>query len=128
MYEHLVHPSSGAAHVSLATLPRMRDRCLRLGSAGKTFSFTGWKVGWVAGPAPLLAPAMKAHQFLVFTVAGCLQRAVAHGLDHEEAFYTCVSGHSLCLLTRIIITNTHTNTQSPLPPPKNNPKRPGRRV
>jgi aspartate/methionine/tyrosine aminotransferase len=49
VYEHLVLPP--AAHVSLRALPGMADRCLRLGSAGKTFSFTAWKVGWVTGPA-----------------------------------------------------------------------------
>ncbi len=85
VYEHLVFPP--AQHLSLRGLPGTAERSIRLGSAGKTFSFTAWKIGWVTGPAALLAPIVKAHQFLVFTVASNLQRAVAHGLDHEEQFY-----------------------------------------
>lgn len=85
VYEHLVF--GGKKHVSLRGLPHMKERSIRLGSAGKTFSFTAWKIGWVTGPASLLAPITKAHQFLVFTVPSSLQRAVAHGLDHESAFY-----------------------------------------
>ncbi|KAF8065925.1 dapC [Scenedesmus sp. PABB004] len=85
VYEHLVLPPH--AHVSLAALPGMVRRCVRLGSAGKTFSFTAWKVGWMTGPAALLAPVIKAHQFVVFTVAANLQHAVAYGLDEESGFY-----------------------------------------
>uniref|UniRef100_A0A7S0RQZ7 Aminotransferase class I/classII large domain-containing protein n=1 Tax=Chlamydomonas leiostraca TaxID=1034604 RepID=A0A7S0RQZ7_9CHLO len=85
VYEHLVF--GGAQHVSLRSLPGMAERSVRLGSAGKTFSFTAWKVGWVTGPARLLAPIIKAHSFLVFTVSSSLQRGVAHGLDHESSFY-----------------------------------------
>lgn len=61
-----------------------------MGSAGKTFSFTAWKVGWVTGPASLMAPVVKAHQFLVFTIPSNLQRAVAAGLDSEGSFYRYV--------------------------------------
>ncbi|GLC43274.1 hypothetical protein PLESTB_001491600 [Pleodorina starrii] len=85
VYEHLVF--GGAKHISLRSLPGMAERCVRLGSAGKTFSFTAWKVGWMTGPARLLNPIIKAHQFLVFTVPSSLQRAVAHGLDNESGFY-----------------------------------------
>jgi len=74
-------------HVSLCTLPGMNARCVRLGSAGKTFSFTGWKVGWATGPDRLLAPMAKAHQFFTFTVPPALQHAVAHGLDRCRPFY-----------------------------------------
>lgn len=150
----------GMTHISLRSLPGMRERSIRLGSAGKTFSYTAWKVcgggprtstswsasptcmhshirytakywcnqtcirsrhlrvakprpgltshellhtcipnvqstrgcmwlqvGWMTGPARLLNPIIKAHQFLVFTVASNLQRAVAHGLDNESSFY-----------------------------------------
>jgi aspartate/methionine/tyrosine aminotransferase len=99
VYEHLVHPAptgSEAAttaesppheHVSLASLPGMAARCVRLGSAGKTFSFTGWKVGWATGPARLIAPMIKAHQFLTFTVPPAMQYGVAHGLQACRAFY-----------------------------------------
>ncbi|KAG1675147.1 hypothetical protein FOA52_003370 [Chlamydomonas sp. UWO 241] len=85
VYEHLVF--GGAVHVSPRSLPGMRERSIRLGSAGKTFSFTAWKIGWMTGPAALLAPIIKAHQFLVFTVPSNLQRAVAAGLDGETEFY-----------------------------------------
>jgi N-succinyldiaminopimelate aminotransferase len=65
----------------------MSPRSVRLGSAGKTFSFTGWKVGWATGPPNLLAPMIKAHQFLTFTVPPALQHGVAHGLERERSFY-----------------------------------------
>ncbi|MEY4967096.1 MAG: hypothetical protein RL274_2679 [Pseudomonadota bacterium] len=84
VYEHLVF--DGLAHIPLATLPGMRDRCLRIGSAGKIFSLTGWKVGWVTGPRRLVAVATKAHQFLTFTTPPALQLGVAHGLTHEMDF------------------------------------------
>ena len=152
MYEHLVF--EGSHHKSLRTFPGMADRTVRVGSAGKTFSFTAWKVclapecpcrprgvgamqlcapcmkhpcitfsmagslqhavacgldldhtivathclaecghlpqiGWVTGPAPLVSAVGKAHQFVTFTVASSLQRAVAYGLDNEAVFYTC---------------------------------------
>merc|ERR1712130_217760 len=57
------------------------------GSAGKTFSFTGWKIGWVTGPPRLIAAIAKAHQFLVFCLPGVLQKAVGHGLDNERSFF-----------------------------------------
>jgi aspartate/methionine/tyrosine aminotransferase len=148
VYEHLVF--EGSHHRSLRTFPGMADRTVRVGSAGKTLSFTAWKVrsfcvregvacgwrlwersgrkceaisvhsciscvfgvfavgwkaylaaqlqrrlvaqiGWVTGPARLVAAVSKAHQFVTFTVASSLQRAVAYGLDHEAVFYTCAS-------------------------------------
>eukprot|EP00884_Botryococcus_braunii_P006738 jgi/Botrbrau1/16065/Bobra.7_2s0036.1 len=85
VYEHLVF--DGSQHVSLRSLPGMAERCLRIGSAGKTFSFTGWKIGWLTGPKPLVAAAAKAHQFLTFTVASSLQRSVAYGLQNERSFF-----------------------------------------
>lgn len=85
VYEHLVFEPH--QHLSLRALPGMAERTIRLGSAGKTFSFTAWKVGWMTGPAQLLAPIIKAHQFLVFTVASNLQHAVAYGLDEADWFY-----------------------------------------
>lgn len=66
VYEHLVF--GGAKHVSMRSLPGMAERTLRLGSSGKSFSFTAWKVGWVTGPARVLGPIVKAHQYLVFTI------------------------------------------------------------
>lgn len=83
VYEHLVFPP--AHHRPLITLPDMRARCLRIGSAGKTFSATGWKVGWACGAPPLIDAAAGAHQFLTFTTPPNLQRAVAAGLRDGEA-------------------------------------------
>jgi aspartate/methionine/tyrosine aminotransferase len=84
VYEHLVF--DGLAHVPLAMLPGMRARTLRIGSAGKIFSLTGWKVGWVTGPRELVSVATKSHQFITFTTPPALQLGVAHGLTHEMDF------------------------------------------
>jgi aspartate/methionine/tyrosine aminotransferase len=84
VYEHLVF--DGLPHIPLATLPGMRDRCVRIGSAGKIFSLTGWKVGWVCGPRDLVSVVTKAHQFLTFTTPPALQAGVAHGLTHAMDF------------------------------------------
>lgn len=85
VYEYLTFP--GAAHVSLATLPGMADRCIRVGSAGKTFSMTGWKVGWALSSSPaLLAAVLRAHQFLTFSVPPALQAGVAAGFAEEREF------------------------------------------
>ena len=78
--------STAARTFRSATLPGMRERCLRIGSAGKIFSLTGWKVGWVTGPRQLVAVATKAHQFITFTTPPALQLGVAHGLTHEMDF------------------------------------------
>ena len=85
VYEHLVFDS--LRHIPLITLPGMRERTVRIGSAGKTFSLTGWKVGYVSGPADMIRPIAKAHQFLVFTTPPNLQSAVAYGLRKEEHFF-----------------------------------------
>jgi len=77
----------GAEHVSLRSLPGMHKKAIRIGSAGKTFSFTGWKIGWVTGPSRLVSAVAKAHQFLVFCLPGVLQQAVGHGLDNERSFF-----------------------------------------
>ncbi len=85
VYEHLAF--DGRAHVPLMTLPGMRECCVRIGSAGKTFSLTGWKVGYLTAPEHLLQPISKAHQFLVFTTAPNLQRAVAFGLGQDDSYF-----------------------------------------
>lgn len=84
VYEHLVY--DGRRHRPLLTLPGMAGRTLRIGSAGKIFSMTGWKVGWVTGAAALVAQAAKAHQFLTFTTPPSLQEAVAFGLANETGW------------------------------------------
>ena len=85
VYEHLTY--DGWRHIPLMTLPGLRDRCLRIGSAGKTFSLTGWKVGYVTSPAVLSAIVAKAHQNLTFTTPPNLQRAVAVGLAKDDAYF-----------------------------------------
>ncbi len=89
VYEHLVF--SGAEHVSLATLPGMRERTLVVGSGGKTFNTTGWKVGWICGPAPLVAAVRTAKQFLTYVNAGPFQPAIAAGLGLPDAYFTGIA-------------------------------------
>jgi N-succinyldiaminopimelate aminotransferase len=87
VYEHLVFEGT---HVPLATLPGMAERTLSISSGGKTFSFTGWKVGWATGPAPLVSAVRAAKQFLTYTSGAPFQLAIAHGLamapDRINAF------------------------------------------
>jgi len=85
VYEHLTF--GDARHIPLMTLPGMRQRALRIGSAGKTFSLTGWKVGYITAPAALMKPITKAHQFVTFTTPPNLQHAVALGLGFDDAFF-----------------------------------------
>ncbi len=86
VYEHIVFDDR--PHIPLISLPGMRDRCLKIGSAGKTFSLTGWKVGYITAAPDLLAPVTKAHQFLVFTTPPNLQSAVAFGLRKEQSYFS----------------------------------------
>jgi N-succinyldiaminopimelate aminotransferase len=81
VYEHLVFDGE---HVPLATLPGMAERTLTISSAGKAFSFTGWKIGWCTGPPELVAAARAAKQFLTFAGGTPLQHAVAAGLEEAE--------------------------------------------
>jgi N-succinyldiaminopimelate aminotransferase len=89
VYEHLTF--DGTRHIPLMTLPGMRERTMRIGSAGKTFSLTGWKVGYVTAPATLAANVAKAHQNLTFTTAPNLQRAVAVGLAKDDVYFASLS-------------------------------------
>jgi aspartate/methionine/tyrosine aminotransferase len=68
------------------SIPGMAERTVRVGSAGKMFSLTGWKVGWVTGPAALIDVIAKAHQFLTFTTPPALQRGIAYALANEMDF------------------------------------------
>ncbi|ABS02902.1 pyridoxal phosphate-dependent aminotransferase [Kineococcus radiotolerans] len=85
VYEHLVFDEH--RHVPVATLPGMAERTLTVSSAGKTFSVTGWKVGWVSGPAPLVAAVRMVKQFLTYVNAGPFQPAVAGALALPDDFY-----------------------------------------
>jgi N-succinyldiaminopimelate aminotransferase len=84
VYEHLVYDDHD--HAPIATLPGMFERTLSLSSAGKSYSFTGWKVGWATGPAELVGALLAAKQWLTFTSGAPLQPAVAHALDDEPDF------------------------------------------
>lgn len=85
VYEHLTF--EGAAHIPMASRPGMRERTLTLSSAGKTFAYTGWKIGWAMGPAPLVAALQSAHQFLTFCAATPLQVAMAQAIRSHGASY-----------------------------------------
>ena len=85
VYEHMTF--DGRAHVPMATLPGMRERTVTISSAGKTFSVTGWKIGWVCAPPDLLAAVRTAKQFLTFTGGAPFQPAIAAGLALPEQFY-----------------------------------------
>jgi N-succinyldiaminopimelate aminotransferase len=87
VYEHLVFTDSGSPHIPLASLPGMRARTLRVSSAGKTFSCTGWKIGWASGPAPLVAATLRVKQFLTFVNGAPLQPAVAVALALPDSYY-----------------------------------------
>lgn len=90
VYEHILF--DGLPHIPLMTLPGMRERAIRIGSAGKTFSFTGWKVGYVSAAPALLDPIAKAHQFTTFTTPPNLQKAVAAGLAKGDDYYAALAG------------------------------------
>ena len=85
VYEHLVF--DGAQHVAMASLPGMAERTLTISSAGKTFSVTGWKIGWVHGPSELVAAVRAVKQFLTFVGGAPFQPAVAAALGLEDAFF-----------------------------------------
>ncbi|HEX8263370.1 MAG TPA: aminotransferase [Allosphingosinicella sp.] len=85
VWEHVVF--DGRRHVPLASLPGMAGRTVKVGSAGKIFSLTGWKVGWVVAPPELAGPISKAHQFITFATAPNLQSAVAYGLGREAGWF-----------------------------------------
>jgi len=84
VYEHLVYEGR---HVSLATLPGMRERTVTLGSLGKTFSLTGWKIGWAIAPPALTAGIRASHQFLTFCAPAPLQRAAIAALEAPDSYF-----------------------------------------
>jgi N-succinyldiaminopimelate aminotransferase len=85
VYEHIIFDDR--RHESIMTLPGMRQRSVRIGSAGKTFSVTGWKVGYVTAAAELLKPIAKTHQFMTFTTPPNLQWGAAKGLRLGDRYY-----------------------------------------
>ena len=89
VYEHLTF--DGWKHIPLMTILGMRERCMRIGSAGKTFNLTGWKVGYVTCDRSLQPNVAKAHQYLTFTTPPNLQRGVAVGLMKDDAYFENLS-------------------------------------
>jgi N-succinyldiaminopimelate aminotransferase len=85
VYEHLVYEGE---HIPVATLPGMRERTVTISSGGKTFSFTGWKVGWVCAPGPLVTAVKTAKQFLTYVSSGPFQYAIAVGLAMPDSYFT----------------------------------------
>jgi len=88
VWEHVVF--DGRAHIPLAALPGMAERTVKIGSAGKIFSLTGWKVGWAVAATELAAIVAKAHQFLTFTTPPNLQAAVAWGLGKDDSYFAAM--------------------------------------
>lgn len=90
VYEHIIF--DGRRHLSIMTLPGMRERTARIGSAGKSFSLTGWKVGYVTAAPDMLKPIAKTHQFMTFTTPPNLQWGAATGLRLEKSYFDTLSG------------------------------------
>jgi aspartate/methionine/tyrosine aminotransferase len=88
VWEHLVF--DGGRHIPLASLPGMAERTVKVGSAGKIFSLTGWKVGWIAAPPALGEPISKAHQYVAYATPPNLQAAVAYGLTKGDGYYAAM--------------------------------------
>ncbi len=84
VYEHMTY---GVPHIPIATLPGMADRTITISSGGKTFSFTGWKIGWAVGPEALVRAVLTAKQFLTFVSGAPFQPAIAAGLRLGDDFF-----------------------------------------
>jgi N-succinyldiaminopimelate aminotransferase len=96
------HVRFGGDHIPLFALPGMRDRTVKIGSAGKIFALTGWKVGWILADVPLARQVAKAHQFLTFTTPPALQWAVAEGLGKEAIWFDAMRAGFTASRTRLI--------------------------
>lgn len=88
VWEHVMF--DGRAHIPLSAMPGMAERTVKLGSAGKIFSLTGWKVGWAVAAPELAAQVARAHQFMTFTTPPNLQAAAAYGLGKEDAYFAAM--------------------------------------
>jgi aspartate/methionine/tyrosine aminotransferase len=86
VWEHVMF--DGLSHVPLLAIPGMRERCVKIGSAGKIFSLTGWKVGFVCAAPEVMRVLAKAHQYITFTTPPNLQTAVAYGLAKADDYFT----------------------------------------
>ncbi|TFD17977.1 pyridoxal phosphate-dependent aminotransferase [Cryobacterium sp. TMT1-21] len=88
VYEHLTF---GVAHVPVATLPGASERTITISSGGKTFNTTGWKIGWLSAPAPLVTAILAVKQFLTYVNGAPFQPAIARGLDLPDSFFTGIA-------------------------------------
>ncbi|WP_120337719.1 aminotransferase class I/II-fold pyridoxal phosphate-dependent enzyme [Cryobacterium soli] len=88
VYEHLTF---GAAHLPVATLPGARERTVTISSGGKTFSTTGWKIGWLSAPAAIVTAILAVKQFLTYVNGAPFQPATAVGLDLPDSYYTGIA-------------------------------------
>ncbi|MWA12476.1 pyridoxal phosphate-dependent aminotransferase [Streptomyces sp. BA2] len=89
VYEHLVFDDGeGTAHIPLASFPGMRERTVTIGSAGKTFSYTGWKVGWITSSPEMVTAVRSAKQFLTYVSSGPFQYAIAEALALPDSYFT----------------------------------------
>jgi aspartate/methionine/tyrosine aminotransferase len=91
VWEHVLF--DGRAHLPLSAMPGMAERTVKIGSAGKIFSLTGWKVGWAVAAPDLAAQVARAHQFVTFTTPPNLQAAAAYGLGKEDDYFAAM--HSM---------------------------------
>jgi N-succinyldiaminopimelate aminotransferase len=89
VYEHLTF---GVTHLPIATLPGARERTVTISSGGKTFSTTGWKIGWLSAPAPIVTAILAVKQFLTYVNGAPFQPAMALGLDLPDSYYTGIAG------------------------------------
>jgi aspartate/methionine/tyrosine aminotransferase len=88
VWEHVVF--DGAAHISVLAIPALRNRSIKIGSGGKIFALTGWKVGWMCAAPALNHVVSRAHQFLTFTTPPNLQAGIAHGLGKDMGWFTAM--------------------------------------
>lgn len=88
VYEHLTYDLSHKEFAQWRSSPEIRERCVAISSAGKTFGMTGWKIGWTMAPADISQKLRLVHQFIPFCATHPLQIAVAHGLNHRTAYLT----------------------------------------
>jgi N-succinyldiaminopimelate aminotransferase len=85
VYEHIIY--DGCEHISMASLPGMSERTVTISSSGKTFSMTGWKVGWAVSTPELIQSAFRVHQFMVYSGVAPLQEAVGATLNSSPDYY-----------------------------------------
>lgn len=114
VYEHLTY--DGIPHVPLASVPGMQQRTLSLSSTGKTYSLTGWKIGWATGPREMVAAAQAAHQFITFATATPLQHATAHALRSlGSTFFESLRAEYTERRDRLLASLTRAGLRAPSP-------------